>query len=177
MARYRTAFCLLVAIGVQAGALTHARAYEEQASLDVELGYSLLLDSQSLPEHGATLDLGGAWGISDTALLRALLGYGSFADRNDVAHAGRLRVEAVYLLDVLQLVPFFGLGAALWVAERSADASYVRPGGHIVFGADYLLSRRWTLGVDIRSGILLERGEVLSTTDVAFRLSRMFETF
>lgn len=185
MARHRKTFRLVAAlVPMLVGALP-ARAYEEQASLDTALGYALVLDSPGLPKQGPSIDLGAALGISDIAVVRGLLGYAAFVDGERVSHAGRLRVEALYLIDVLRFVPFFGLGAQLLLAEyrgpnvAAADASslLLRPGGQLVFGADYLLSRSWTLGVDVRAGVLLEHGELRSTTDVALRVSRMFEIF
>lgn len=176
MARYRTAFGLLIALAVALVWACPVRAYEEQASLDAALGYVLLLDSESLPEQGASIDVGGALGISDVAIVRGLIGYAPLFDPDAARHAGRLRVEALYLLDVLRIVPFFGLGAGLLVAD-GGDVTRVLPGGHIVVGLDYLVSRTWTVGVDIRPGIVLEHGRAVSSTEGALRVSRMFELF
>jgi hypothetical protein len=177
MARYRKAFCLGLALALGLATSGSARAYEDQASLDLALGYTLLLDSNTLPEQGVALDLGGSFGISDIAIVRGLAGYAPLFDGEGIAHAGRLRVEALYLVDVLQFVPFFGLGANLLLADDRTDTLLLRPGGHIVLGADYLISRSLTIGLDVRTGVALERGEVMNNTDVSLRLSRMFETF
>lgn len=176
MARYRTAFASLLALAMGSLLAPAAHAYEEQASLDVALGYALLLDSDVLPQQGASLEVGGAVGISDIALVRGALAYAPLFDGAHSSQAGRLRVEAIYLLDVLRLVPFLGLGANVLLADGGGSAR-VLPGGHVVFGLDYLVSRTWTLGLDIRQGLLLERGEGRSTTEGALRLSRMFELY
>lgn len=177
MARFRKAFWLGIALTSGLVTSASARAYEDQASLDLALGYTLLLDSETLPNQGVALDLGGAFGISDVAVVRGLAGYAPLFDGAGIAHAGRLRLEALYLVDVLQFVPFFGLGANLLLAGDRADTLLLRPGGHIVLGADYLLSRSLTIGLDVRTGVSLERGEVMNGTDVSLRVSRMFETF
>lgn len=177
MARYRKAFCLSAALTSGLVTSASARAYEDQASLDLALGYTLLLDSETLPEQGAALDVGASFGISDIAVVRGLAGYAPLFDGDGIAHAGRLRLEALYLVDVLQFVPFFGLGANLLLADDRTDAPLLRPGGHVVLGADYLVSRNLTVGLDIRTGVAIERGEVMNGTDVSLRLSRMFETF
>lgn len=155
-----------------------AHAYEEQASLDGSLGYALIVPDSDLPAHGAVIDLGASLGLGDVAVLRGSLGYGFFRDESrDSVHGGRLRVEALYLLDVLQVVPFFGLGGSLLLAPDATDALRVWPGGHLVLGVDYLASRRWTFGIDVRPGILVEDGSIRSATEVALRISRMIELF
>ena len=176
MRRHCKAFPLAAALAWALLASSHARAYEDQASLDGALGYMLLLDADGDPHQGPTLDLGAGFGLYDLGILRASAGYGALFADGTLRHAGRLRVEAVYLLDVLQFVPFFGIGAALVVIEGSPHAE-LRPGGHLVFGVDYLLSRSWLLGLDLRSGALLDGGRALSVTDVGLRVSRTFETF
>ena len=62
-------------------------------------------------------------------------------------HLGRLRVEALYLLDVLKVVPFLGLGASLTNNPDDSAPLPVRVGGHLVFGVDYLVSRSWIVVV------------------------------
>jgi hypothetical protein len=177
MARHRTVFCVPVAVLWQLLASADVRAYEDQASLDVALDYVSLLESVHLPEQGAGVNVGAAVGISDIAVVRGLVGYAALPDRQRTAHLGRVRAEALYLVDVLQFVPFFGLGAGLFIAQqRDASVAFL-PVGHFVFGADYLLSRQLTLGIDVRAGMLIERGEIRSTNDVSLRISRLFELF
>jgi hypothetical protein len=159
-----------------------AHAYEEQASLDTALGYALVVDDD-VSAQGASAELGASVGLSDTYVARATLGYAGLRESTDagrsVQHLGRLRVEALYLLDVLKVVPFFGLGASLTNNPHdSGPLLPVRIGGQLVFGFDYLASRSWTLGLDVRAALLFEgNGQLLNTTDVALRVSRMFETF
>jgi hypothetical protein len=158
-----------------------ARAYDEQASLDLALGYALTVDDD-VSAQGASVDVGASLGLSDVLVARAALGYASLVDarygEREVSHLGRLRVEGLYLLDVLQVVPFFGVGVTLTNNPHDSASLPVRPGAHLLFGVDYLASRSWILGVDVRSAVLFTgNGQLLNATDVALRVSRMFETF
>ena len=176
MARHCKVFPLIAALAWQLLATPSARAYEDQASLDAALGYVLLADGDGDPVQGPGVTLGAGLGLSDLGILRADLGYAALFAQGALRHAGRVRVEAAYLLDVLQFVPFFGLGVSLLVSE-GADHAQLRPGGHLVFGVDYLVSRTWILGLDVRTGVLLDGSRALSATDVSLRVSRLFETF
>lgn len=180
MARHCKSFCTLAAIAwglVLTLGSGVARAYDEQASIDMALGYALLAD-ESPSLHGAALDLGASVGLSEAIVARSTLGYAAYVDRHDIAQLGRLRLEGIYLLDVLRFVPFVGLGATLTTNPDASARLPLRVGGHVVLGVDYLLSRSWTLGLDVRSALLVEgRGERLNATDVSLRISRMFETF
>ncbi|MET0287890.1 MAG: hypothetical protein ABW352_25600 [Polyangiales bacterium] len=161
--------------------LGQARAYDEQWSLDGALGYALLARDDGPTSQGASVDLGASWGVSDSIVLRGTLGYAllAHATRRETVyeHLGRLRAEGLYLLDVLKLVPFLGVGLTLSTAQHGAQEIPLRPGVHLLLGLDYLASRTWSAGIDVRSGILFESGELLSATDVSLRLSRMFELF
>ena len=176
--RFRLSAGLAGGLALALSGVGTAHAYEEQASLDGSLGYALIVPDSDLPTHGALFDVGAGIGLGDVAVLRGSLGYARFHDQErGTVHGGRLRVEALYLLDVLQVVPFFGLGGSLLLAPNEADALRVRPGAHLVVGVDYLASRSWVVGVDVRPGVLFEDGSVRSATEVALRVSRMFELF
>ncbi|MDB4985436.1 MAG: hypothetical protein JWN04_614 [Myxococcaceae bacterium] len=181
MARHCKRFCLFVAALGWLGSSSEARAYDEQMSLDFALGYALLAAADRATSQGGAAELGVGFGASESIVLRANVGYAALAQRRDakrdVSQIGRLRAEALYQLDVLQVVPFFGLGATLTTAQDSAARLPLRVGGHIVLGVDYLLSRRWICGVDLRTALLTDGQQLLSATDISLRLSRMFETF
>ncbi len=185
MLRHCTAFCAAAALAWGPIGNPRARAYEDQASLDAAPGYALVVDGSGRTLQGPSLDVGGGVGLSDLGILRASAGYAALFADGTLRHAGRARVEALYLLDVLRFVPFFGLGASLVALgaggparePRSARQAQVWPGGHLVFGVDYLQSRTWIFGLDVRSGFLLDGSRLRSATDVCLRVSRMFETF
>jgi hypothetical protein len=180
MARHCKRFCVILAAALSLCALAGAgtaRAYEEQASLDGALGYALLVRDDLPTRQGVGVDLGASIGVYDTVVLRGTLGYALLSDAERREHVGRLRMEGMYLLDVLAVVPFFGLGATLSTAQHSDANVPLRPGVHLLLGLDYLLSRSWILGLDVRTGVLFEAGDMLNATDVSLRFSRMFETF
>jgi hypothetical protein len=173
MMRHRTAFwAALVAIAVLG--VSPALAYEEQAAVEVAAGAGLLPDSL-LPPWTASVDVGGALGISDMFVLRGAVGYAGLFEAERSLHAGRLRGELAYLIDVLRWVPFFGAGASLWAL---GDGGLVLRGtGHILFGLDFLYDRNWTLGIDLRTGLLWEPDGISSMSEAQLRLSRMFDLF
>jgi hypothetical protein len=153
-----------------------ARAYEEQLAVDVALGYGALAANDALPNNLVSLDVGAAVGMSDWLVARTAFGYGALVGEGEVLNLGRGRLEVAYLLDILQWVPFFGAGGGLWMLQGPSGLG-LRPTGHLWFGVDYLATREWTLGVDVRTGVLWQRGDVVSFTEGQLRFSRMFELF
>jgi hypothetical protein len=177
MPRQCSIFLLLAALSCGLFASAPARAYEEQASLDLALGYAAFTGDQAPAKNLLSADLGGGLGIADWLVLRAALGYAARFDADHASvHAGRLRFEGAYLIDVLRWVPFFGLGGGLWALGEPSGLT-LSPAGHLLFGVDYLATRSWTLGCDVRTGILWEHRQTAPFTEVQLRISRMFELF
>jgi len=85
--------------------------------------------------------------------------------------------ELVYVIDVLEIVPYFGAGADFAVAVRSGAKAEANAGVHPVIGFDYLVSRRLALGMQARPVFLLT---ALDTTPVYLQvgvtLSYLFDT-
>ncbi|MFT3921767.1 MAG: hypothetical protein QM778_04470 [Myxococcales bacterium] len=155
-----------------------ARAYEDQASLDLAVGGALTAGAETLARGGPEVSAGGALGLSDLFFLRAQGGYLPLFGDGKAQQVGRVRLEAAYLLDVLRVVPFFGVGANLWLYRSKLDDAFeARPGAHILLGLDYLWSRSWSVGLDVRIGIILEPGNVASANEAQLRCSRMFDLF
>jgi hypothetical protein len=168
---------MLLALGLWLCATSPARAYEEQASLDLALGYAAIVEAAELQPHLGSADLGVSLGIRDFLVLRGALGYGLLLERKQkTQQAARARVELAYLIDVLRWVPFFGLGIGVWGVQRAAGFTFY-PAGHGVLGLDWLVTRSWTLGVDVRLGMLLEAGKLRSWNEGQLRLGYMFDLF
>lgn len=128
---------------------TPARAYEDQASFGVAAGYRLA--ASDLPQHGLTLGVNAGLGLDDIWTLRLRGGYSEHpaAGGYPTGHLVDGAVELIYMLDVLQWVPYAGLGAgALWLRRNGDDALGVSV--HVVAGLDYLYSRRWVFGLELR---------------------------
>lgn len=164
---------LLLVLGAECAT---ARAYEEQISADLALGYGALTGNDLLPTSLATANLGAAVGMSDWLVARAAFGYGALLGDGDVLHVGRGRLELAYLVDILRWVPFFGAGGGLWGLDGPSGLG-LRPAGHLLFGADFLATRTLTVGLDVRTGVLWQRGAVVGFTDGQVRFSRIFEMF
>ncbi len=165
------AFCHALALFVPGA----AHAYADQASLDLAAGYVHVDAVTPLPSAGADLTVGGSYGLGDMFLLRAHVGYGLQAARSRQVSVVGARTEIVYLLDVVSVVPFFGVGAGVWVYD--ARGAQLAPIGHGITGADWLLTREWTLGVDLRFGLLLASREVSPLFASQLRCSRVFDLF
>ena len=171
------------------GAVGSARANEEQLGVELAGGYGYLAHNETLstraltfqsalPSNLPAVDLGVSIGLGDWVVLRGALGYGALLeDPMKTRQLGRVRVEAAYLIDIVQWVPFLGLGGGLWLVQNLDHG--VSPWGdtHIVFGIDYLATRTWTVGLDVRTGFLWGDGQAFNVTEGQLRLGRMFELF
>lgn len=184
MMRHRTAFGVIVsrlvpplallAASWVALAAAPARAYEEQASVEVAAGAGIL-PAATLPPWLASLDVGAAMGLSDMFVLRGAVGYAGLFESGVQVQGGRARAELAYLIDVLRWVPYFGVGFSLWLHDH--DGVQVRPAGHALFGLDFLYDRSWTVGIDLRTGLMWEPEGLSSMSEAQLRLSRMFDLF
>lgn len=127
-----------------------ARAYEEQLTVGVDAGYALA--SFDGATHGLTVGVDGSVGLGDLFSLRARAGYGLHPE-DPTTHVAMAGAEVVYLLDVLEWVPYFGVGVDGFVTARDGDTRGDL-GLHAVVGLDWLASRDWLLGLDIRPYLL-----------------------
>ncbi len=152
----RTFAIAAVALGLALGPAPRARAYEDRASFALELGWGVVGSSAPLPTHGLVSGLGVGFGLNDTWELRVDAAYGLHPE---TLHRLRTSVEILYLVDVIQVVPFVGLGAGGSFSFTTAmpplppDGNVaVRPDleAHIVAGFDVLLERDWTVGLVVR---------------------------
>jgi hypothetical protein len=153
-----------------------ARAYEDQASLDLASGALVTAGARHLHQAGPSVSLGGTLGLGESYLVRGQLAYLPLFEHGSLQNVGRFLVEGAYAFDVLKLVPFVGVGASLWLYEPVGSWT-VRPAAHVLLGFDYLWSRALSLGFDLRVGAVFERSHVASATEAQVRLSRMFDLF
>ncbi len=166
----------LVALGLLCWTLP-GKAYEDQASLDVSSGVTATASTDRLKRAGPEFAIGGTVGLTSSLFVRGQASYLPLFDAGHVRHVGRMRAEGGYRLDVLKVVPFVGLGANLWI-YRFEHRVHARPGVHALLGVDYLWSRALTVGLDLRTGLLVEPGGKLGAAfEAQVRLSRMFDMF
>jgi hypothetical protein len=123
--------------------LGHATgAGEKQVS--ASLGFALAGDDHARPGMQAGIE--ALMGFTDSWAGRAVVsgswqpGSASGSPRQVTA----LSLGATYSLDVVRWVPFVDLGLSL-ADLRGGGASSQRLGPQVGLGAEYLLSRRWTL--------------------------------
>lgn len=129
-----------------------AKAYEDQVGLGLDAGYAVVLGNADLPAHGIPFGLTFWWGLGDTFQLQGRIGYAPHPDLQTL-HVGVASAEILYLLDLMQVVPFAGVGADLLYLRRGSAAAF-EPAFHLLVGLDYLIDRRWIAGLDIRPFVL-----------------------
>jgi hypothetical protein len=125
-----------------------AHAYEDQLTLGLALGYAHATERE-LPHPGASAGLEASLGLGVAWSLRAHASYSLHPGDVELQHA-TVGVEFVYIVDVLELVPYAGVGVdALghWTSGSPFEADL---GVHPVVGVDWLLSRELGLGLCAR---------------------------
>jgi hypothetical protein len=135
--------CALLLLSAPATAL----AYEDQITLGVGLGYANAV-SDSLPASGVLADVAVSYGLSSVWTLRGRVSYALHPDDRTM-HVLLTGGELLYMIDVVEVVPYFGLGVDA-LSRFRADDSHVDPALHGVVGLDYLCSRDVALGIDAR---------------------------
>lgn len=147
---------------------TRALAYEDQAGISLGGGYAAIASDNPYPnDHGLVLQLEGAIGLGDTWELRALASWAIHVG-DEPLHRVTGGLELVYLVDILEVVPFLGVGLDLPTSICSphlgADgitslcgrgSVWVDFAAHGVVGVDWLVSREWALGVEVRPYVFL----------------------
>ncbi|MFW5876662.1 MAG: hypothetical protein ACOCXM_07990 [Myxococcota bacterium] len=126
------------------------RAYEDQLTVGVDTGYALVLAEGA--SHGWTVGADASVGLGDLFSLRGRAGYG-FHPQGGGLHVAAAGAEVLYLLDVLEWVPYFGVGAdGFFMALDGSTRGDL--GLHAVLGVEWLASRDWLLGLDVRPYVL-----------------------
>jgi hypothetical protein len=140
-----------VALGVVllcVGPATIARAYEDQITLGVGAGYAHAF-SDRVPRHGALFDVSSSFGLDPEYSVRVRASYAFHPDDSPL-HVIGLGGELLYLVDVLEVVPYFGVGAGALGSVRGDADPQLDGELHLALGLDYLLSRSLALELDAR---------------------------
>jgi hypothetical protein len=129
-----------------------AHAYEDQATLGFGAGYGHFV-SDSAPAHGLLTDVLGSVGLTQSWSLRGRISHAWHPGDPDeqVLH---LAAGLTHAFDVIELVPYFGLGAGALARVRDGDVA-VEPTGNLGLGLDYLLSREVILKLDLDARFVL----------------------
>lgn len=142
---------------------SEAAAYDDQITLGVTAGWALAPalaprpPSTHAPDHGPTAGISATIGFEDTWGIGAYAAWAVHPPFNggEPYHFGLAGVEALYYVDILQVVPFFGLGVdVLPSVDENTDAVSADFAAHARVSIDYLLSREVLIGADVRVYIL-----------------------
>jgi hypothetical protein len=158
-----TALGLLLAASLPSS----VRAYEDQLSFGAGAGYAYATQTGS-SNHGGYFQLEASLGVSSTWSVRGVLGYGLHPAAPRLSQ-GILGVEALYLVDVLELVPYAGLGVDALASFGAADTRFA-VGAHPIVGVDWLLGRSFLLGLSARPIFVLsdlDRGPLYLTVSLS----------
>jgi hypothetical protein len=138
----------------QGSAPSASRAYEDKAGLAVDLGYADATQAR-LPHNGALVGLEASLGLDDIWTVRGALTY-SLHPGNPALSVLTLGAELLYLIDVLEVVPYLGAGLdAIGSWAPGAVSFKTEFGVHPVFGVDWLVDRNWAIGLQGRPVFLI----------------------
>lgn len=117
-------------------------------------------------EYGFT----DSWGIKGTLSYDILTGIGEEPDLLSVALGG---VHAVYTVDILQIIPYLQAGAEGAVIGGGSQDWNAFFGVRLGAGMDYLLTREWSLGLDIGYHLFIpDTRNLPAMVTVGFRIGR-----
>jgi hypothetical protein len=152
------AACAVLALPVSALAMDRAQGF------GLDTGLAMLSISGESPQTGIAYGLHYKLALTDQFDFAAELG-GAVVDLNPKVSSSSPTdrptmlfngdVGVLYKLDIVQFVPYFGaLVGGYSLVGGSLPSAKVLPGGELAAGADYLLSRRWAVGLAIREHFL-----------------------
>lgn len=138
---------LLLALSVSG----EANAAQGVKRIGVQAGFAGLSNEGSFAGFGGGLTAGYA--ITDAWTL----GVSATASSNHVTEngpRGQVFVQSVgvsYALDILQIVPYFGIYAGLYELHGGTlPKTEVKGGGQVALGVDWVYSRDFTFGLELR---------------------------
>lgn len=153
---FAAALTTLAALACATTTSDRAEAAEGLKSFGVQAGFSGVSGSEGqFGGYGGAI--AGTLGLGDTF---ALIGNASFTSNQVTAVGGRSLVasQAIglrYALDVIQFVPYVGVLAASYELSGGGLAStQFKVGAQIALGVDYLASRKWLVGLELRTHAL-----------------------
>jgi hypothetical protein len=153
--RARSSWALLACLaGLHALLPGLLHAYEDQATLGVDLGYAHA-SAGTLPHSGAMLGLEASLGLDDIWSVRAIASYSLHPGVHSLSIV-MLGAELLYLMDVLEIVPYFGAGLdAIGSWSERSNGLAAEFGMHPVVGLDWLVNRDVALGIAARPVFLI----------------------
>jgi hypothetical protein len=166
--RSRIALCaarLLALVLVVGGVAGRARGEQRELQLGLQPVYGITYLDQSSPSGGGA-NMQIAYGITDAVAVQVhggLTAHPLDADMMKMTPAGLLltwhaSAGVMYALDIVRVVPYFEaslgvLGTTTYLGGGAKTA--VSLGAEVGLGGDYMISRRWAVGVALRYHALL----------------------
>jgi len=142
----------LVALFLVAALPSAAFAYEDEVTFSIGTGYAAVLANPDLPTHGARLAVDVGIGLNDAWTLTPRAEW-VFHPSSSLLHVGIVGLELSYAFDILEIVPWFGLGVD-GIGTLRDGAFGVDLAIHAVIGLDWLVTRDWLIGLDVRPYVL-----------------------
>jgi len=155
MTRLARATLAPVALALLAVAMTTAARASEGEWLVAGGAGAAWLRQGGAWHPGGVLGLEGQYGVTDAWLLRATLDgswHASSGDTRPRALGGSAGIT--YAVDVLRVIPFAELGVAVADLGGVAGGARTDLGVDVGVGAEYLLTRRWSLSLAVRARAL-----------------------
>jgi hypothetical protein len=138
---------LVLILSAVAWPTSRARAYEDQLTLGADLGYAASFFHGEVG-HGAVFGIVSTVGFADAWSVRGRFSYVIEPDPGPV-HRILLGSDLVYLVDILELVPFTGAGID-GIGTLTGSDFDIDMGIHAAVGVDYLFSRSVIAGLEVR---------------------------
>lgn len=131
-----------------------ARAYEDKAGFALDLGYAHATQA-ALPHNGALVGVEASLGLDDIWTVRGAVSY-SLHPGSPSLSVLMVGAELLYLIDVLEIVPYLGAGLDAIGSWAPGVANFTTEFGvHPVLGVDWLVGRNLVLGVQARPVFLI----------------------
>ena len=147
---------LVLAAVLAAGvAAPSARADKGLKRVGVQAGFAGLANEGSFAGFGGGLT--GAYGLTDAWTLRvdATASSNQASDKGGRSLVLGQSIGVQYALDVIEIVPFFGAHVgAFELLGGGLSKREIKPAISLSFGVDWILSRTFTVGVDLRAHAL-----------------------
>ncbi len=147
---------LAAALALACLAPTSAHAYDHQLTLDASAGWGVA-PALEAPNHGPSFAIGTTIGFDDAWGLGVYAGWSVHPAFNggEPYHLGFAGVEGLYFIDILEVVPFFGVGIdVLPTFDGSTNSWGADVAAHLRASVDYLVSRSVAIGLDVRPYVL-----------------------
>lgn len=166
----------MIGLAVVLLAASPASAFEDKLTLGAGAGYAVWPGVPAA--HGAALDLQAGLGLSETwqARVGAAFALHPHVSEDLALKTLSVRAEIVYLIDIVDIVPFGGVGISGLGLFTVRDAE-LEPAAHLVAGAAYWLSFDWLLQLDVRAHLVPDAIEgnpiyLVSTLSLVVALDR-----